>query len=58
MGPIEQNAEWARDQFIPYADYCRYELIAPWIVPGCSTPDQLGEDVRAKAAQLAAKLVA
>jgi len=57
MGPIEQNAEWARDQFAPYAHYCKYDLLDPWIVPGCSTPDQLGDDVKARAAQLAAKLV-
>ena len=57
MGPIEGNAEWARDQFVTYANYCKYELIDPWIVPRCSTPDRLGDDVRAKAAELAAKLV-
>jgi NAD(P)H-dependent FMN reductase len=58
MGPIERNAEWARDQFVPYADYCKYELIEPWIVPGCSTPDKLTADVRRQAAELAARLVA
>jgi len=57
MGPIERNAEWARDQFVPYADYCKYDLIDPWIIPGCSEPDQLGDDVKRKAGELAGKLV-
>lgn len=57
MGPIERNAEWARDQFIRYASYCKYELGDPWIVPGCSEPGKLGDDVKQKAAELAAKLV-
>jgi len=56
-GPIEGNAEWARDQFIRYAEYCKYDRIDPWIVPDCSEPDKLGDDVKRKAAELAAKLV-
>ena len=54
---IEQNAEWARDPFVPYANYCKYDLIDPWIIPGCSEPDQLGDDVKQEAIELAAKLV-
>jgi len=58
MGPVENNAEWARDQFLQYADYAKLDALDPWILAGCSTPDRLGDDVRAKAAELAAKLVA
>jgi len=57
MGPIEGNAEWARDQFVQYAKYERYDLIEPWIIPGCSTPDKLTDEVKRQAAELAAKLV-
>ena len=56
-GPIERNAEWARDQFITYAGYCKLDLIDPWIVPGCTEPDELGDDVKRKAAELAEKRV-
>ena len=56
-GPIENNAEWARDQFIWYAAYCKYDLVDPWIVPGCSDPGKLGDDVKRKAVELAEKLV-
>jgi multimeric flavodoxin WrbA len=58
MGPIEGNAEWARDQFVQYAKYQRCDLIEPWIIPGCSTPDKLTDEVRRKAIELAARLVA
>ena len=57
MGPIERNAESAREQFVQYASYCKYDLIDPWIVAGCSTPDKLGNDLRRKAVDLAARLV-
>ena len=56
MGPIE-GAERARDQFVQYAKYQRYDLIEPWIIPGCSTPDKLADDVNQKAGELAARLV-
>jgi len=57
MGPIEGNAEWVRDQFVQYGKYERYDLIEPWIIPCCSTPDRLGADVRQRAGEFAAKLV-
>jgi multimeric flavodoxin WrbA len=57
MGPIEGNAEWARDQFVRYAKYCKYDLIEPWIIPGSSTPDKLTDEVKRQAVELAAKLV-
>ncbi len=57
MGPIENNAEWARDQFVQYADYAKLDLIDPWILAGCSEPDKLDDSVKAKAADLAAQLV-
>ena len=57
MGPVENNSEWARDQFLRYAGYAKLDVIDPWIVAGCSSPDQLSGDVRAKAAELAAKLI-
>jgi len=56
MGPVEGNADWARDQFSQYAEYMKLDLIEAWIVPGCSTPDRLGDEVRAKAAKLALRL--
>ena len=56
MGPIEGNAEWARDQFTQYAKYQRYDLIEPWIISGCSTPGKLTDDVNRKAAELAARV--
>ena len=56
MGPIEGNAEWARDQFAQYAKYQRYDLIEPWIIPGCSSPDKLTDGVTRQAAELAVKL--
>jgi multimeric flavodoxin WrbA len=58
MGQVKGNAEWAREQFAQYAEYQKYELIEPWIVPGCSTPDELTDEVKRRAAQLAARLVA
>jgi len=57
MGPIERNAEWAREQFVQYASYCKYDLIDPWIVADCSTPDKLGDDLRRKAVDVGARLV-
>ncbi len=57
MGPLEQNAEWARDQFIPYAKYCGYDLIDPWIITGCTEPNRLSQDTKRRAVELAAKLV-
>jgi multimeric flavodoxin WrbA len=56
-GPIEGNTDWARGQFVQYAEYQRYDLIEPWFIPGCSTPDRLGEDVRQSAGKLVAKLL-
>ncbi|MBU0595762.1 flavodoxin family protein [Candidatus Bipolaricaulota bacterium] len=57
MGPLEHNADLIGPQFTRFASYAKYEPIAPWIIPGCSEPDALPEDVRQGAADLAAKLL-
>jgi multimeric flavodoxin WrbA len=57
-GPIEKNAELAREQYHRYTAYTRLDSAAAWIVPNCSEPDSLSEAVRKQAEDLAEKLIA
>jgi len=57
MGPLEENADLVEPQFTRFAGYAKYEQIAPWIIPGCSEPDALPEDVKQGAVDLATKLL-
>jgi len=57
MGPIEKNADLVGEQIGRFAGYAKLDLIDPWIVAGCSTPDELKDDVKARAARFAADLL-
>jgi len=57
MGPLEGNADLVAPQFGRFSDYAKLDAIDPWIVTGCSTPDDLAPSVKERAAALAAKLL-
>lgn len=57
-GPIEGNADLISETFRRFCDYLRCDFTAQLVVPFCSTRDALGEDVQARAKELAAKIMA
>lgn len=57
QGPIEGNADLLVRQFDCQAQYCKASVVEHLVVPLCTTPDAISDDVRQQAAAMAAALV-
>ena len=57
-GPIEGNADIIQTVFERYAKYTRTHVAGKCIIPGCTTPDELGDDAKEKAKMFASEIVA
>jgi multimeric flavodoxin WrbA len=55
-GPLEGNGQLLIDQFKLLVDYSKARLAGHLLVPLCTTPDGLSDEVRGQAAQLATAL--
>ena len=57
-GPVEQNADLIPQIFDRMASYIKTPVVGKYIVPGCTTPDALGEEAEKVAGQLAEDVMA
>ena len=57
-GPIENNADLIQGIYERIADYCQLAPVGNIIIPNCTEPDQLSEEVKNQAKAFAQKLVA
>lgn len=56
MGPEAENADLVAPFFDRWSRYTKVATLGTWVVPGCSEPSALPEDVRRRAVDLASKL--
>ena len=57
-GPIENNADLIQGIYNRYADYAQLVSVGELIVPSCTEPDQLSDDVKNQAKGFTQKLAA
>ncbi len=48
-GAIEGNADLIQENFVRFAGWSKCQAVDSLVIPGCTTPEALGEDVQAKA---------
>lgn len=56
-GPVENNADLITESFHRFSDYLLARPVGELIVPFCTTPDSLGEDIRSQACELTRKII-
>lgn len=56
-GPIEDNADLITKGFHRFSDYLLMKSVGELIVPFCTTPEDMGEDIRTQASMFARKIV-
>lgn len=56
-GPVENNADLITESFHRFSKYLLAESIGELIVPFCTAPEALGEDIRSQAAKFARKII-
>lgn len=57
QGPVEGNAELLVQQFNSLAQYSKAAVAEHLVVPFCTTPDAISDDIRRQAAEMAMVLV-
>ncbi len=55
-GPVENNADLITENFHRFSNYLLANPIGELIVPFCTAPEALGEDIRGQASELARKI--
>lgn len=55
-GPVEGNGQLLIDQFNLLLDYAKARSAGHFLVPSCTTPDGLSDEIKGQAAQFAAAL--
>ena len=56
-GPVENNANLIVETFHRFSDYLLARPVGELVVPFCTTPDALGEDIRSQASKFARKII-
>lgn len=56
-GPVENNANLIIETFLRFSDYLLARPVGELVVPFCTTPDALGEDIRSQASKFARKII-
>ena len=56
-GPVENNADLIVESFRRFSAYLLARPVGELIVPFCTTPDALGEDIRSQAFELVRKII-
>jgi multimeric flavodoxin WrbA len=57
-GPVEDNADLIQQVFIREGLYQEWDVVGQYVVPFCTTPDELGDQAMETARQLAGSIVA
>ena len=57
-GPVEGNLEHILPQFRGMVSYLRCRAVGEFLVPLCTAPDALGDDIRQHARRFAAEITA
>lgn len=55
-GPIENNFDLIGEVFRRYARWCRLDFRGELFVPGCTVPENIGDEIREKTVELAKKI--
>lgn len=55
-GPVENNADLITEGFQRFSKYLLAQAMGELIVPLCTTPEALGEDIRSQASKFAGKI--
>jgi multimeric flavodoxin WrbA len=57
-GPVENNADLIQSNFDRIVDYLKADTAGKYVVPGCTTPDTMGDEAMEIAKQIARDMVA
>ena len=56
-GPVEENADLIQEAFDRESEYQAWDVVGKYVVPFCSTPDELGDRAMETARQMAGDIV-
>jgi multimeric flavodoxin WrbA len=56
-GPVEENADLIQEAFDRESEYQAWDVVGKYVVPFCSTPDELGDRAMETAKQMAGDIV-